>query len=91
MARSVAAKFGGTGGNVASGDGVLQPEDVAEVVTEALREERFHVLPHPEVAEYVKRKGTDVDRWIGGMQRWQASMFPPDQHPATWLTKGSTE
>ncbi len=86
-----ANKFGGTGTGVASGDGVLQPEDVADAVTEALREERFHVLPHPKVAEYVRRKGADVDRWIGGMQRWQGSMFPPDQHPATWLTKGSTK
>jgi NAD(P)-dependent dehydrogenase (short-subunit alcohol dehydrogenase family) len=78
------------GPGVASADGVLQPADVAEVVTEALREERFHVLPHPEVREYVKRKGADVDRWIAGMQRWQGSMFPADQHPARWLTGGDT-
>jgi NAD(P)-dependent dehydrogenase (short-subunit alcohol dehydrogenase family) len=77
-----------TGPGVASSDGVLQPEDVAQVVVDALREERFHVLPHPEVAEYVKRKGADVDRWIGGMQRWQGSLFPADQQPSTWL-KGS--
>jgi NAD(P)-dependent dehydrogenase (short-subunit alcohol dehydrogenase family) len=76
----------GGGVGVASADGVLQPTDVAQVVIDALREERFHVLPHPEVAEYVKRKGADVDRWIGGMQRWQGSLFPGDQHPATWLT-----
>jgi NAD(P)-dependent dehydrogenase (short-subunit alcohol dehydrogenase family) len=75
-----------TGSNVASGDGVLSSEQVAQVVTEALREERFHVLPHSEVGEYVKRKGADVDRWIGGMQRWQGKMFPADQQPATWLT-----
>jgi NAD(P)-dependent dehydrogenase (short-subunit alcohol dehydrogenase family) len=75
-----------SGTGVASGDGVLQPTDVAQVVLDALREERFHVLPHPEVAEYVRRKGADVDRWIGGMQRWQGSLFPGDQHPATWLT-----
>lgn len=74
-----------TGFSVASGDGVLQPEDVAQVITEAMTEERFHILPHPEVKEYVERKGADVDRWIGGMQRWQGSLFPPDQHPATWL------
>jgi NAD(P)-dependent dehydrogenase (short-subunit alcohol dehydrogenase family) len=74
------------GDDVASADGVLQPEDVAQVVVDALRAERFHVLPHPEVAEYVQRKGTDVDRWIAGMQRWQGSLFPADQHPATWLT-----
>jgi hypothetical protein len=51
-----------------------------------MREERFHVLPHPEVGVYVNRKGADVDRWIGGMQRWQSKMFTEDTHPATWLT-----
>ena len=77
----------GPGPGVASQDGILQPSDVAQVVIDALREERFHVLPHPEVAEYVKRKGADVDRWIGGMQRWQGSLFPPDAHPSSWLTQ----
>jgi NAD(P)-dependent dehydrogenase (short-subunit alcohol dehydrogenase family) len=76
----------GAGPGVASTDGVLQPSDVSDAVLEALREERFHVLPHPEVAEYVRRKGADVDRWIGGMQRWQGSLFPSDQQPARWLT-----
>jgi len=74
------------GSEVAAGDGVLQPEDVATTVIEALREERFHVLPHPEVKQYVERKGADVDRWIGGMQRWQGTLFPGDKHPSTWLT-----
>ncbi len=32
------------------------------------------------------RHGADVDRWIGGMQRWQGSLFPADAHPANWLT-----
>jgi NAD(P)-dependent dehydrogenase (short-subunit alcohol dehydrogenase family) len=75
-----------TGTEVAAGDGVLQPEDVATVVIEALQAERFHVLPHPEVREYVARKGADVDRWIAGMQRWQGTLFPGDQHPANALT-----
>lgn len=77
----------GTSSGVASGDGVMQVEPVAQAVVDALREERFHVLPHEEVREYVKRKGADVDRWIGGMQRWQGSLFPPEAHPATWLTE----
>ena len=56
-----------TGGpGVASGDGVLQPSDVADVVMEAIAEERFWVLPHPEVAEYARRKAGDVDRWLEG-------------------------
>lgn len=72
--------------DVAAGDGVLTSGDVADTVIAALREERFHVLPHADVEKYVQRKGADVDRWIGGMQRWQSALFPPDQQPATWLT-----
>jgi NAD(P)-dependent dehydrogenase (short-subunit alcohol dehydrogenase family) len=81
-----ADRMGGSGTDVAGADGTLSAEDVAQTVIEALRAERFHVLPHAEVAEYVARKGADVDRWIGGMQRWQNSMFPDADHPATWLT-----
>ncbi|MEC7138536.1 MAG: hypothetical protein VXW50_05705, partial [Pseudomonadota bacterium] len=48
---------------------VGEPEQLANVVVETMREERFHVLPHPEVEEYVRRKGDNVDRWLIGMQR----------------------
>ncbi len=50
-------------------DGIIEPEALAETVIEALAEERFHVLPHPEVEDYVKRKGDNVDRWLNGMRR----------------------
>jgi NAD(P)-dependent dehydrogenase (short-subunit alcohol dehydrogenase family) len=59
-------------GGVAGLDGMLEPEALAQVVIEGLEAERFHILPHPEVAEYVRRKGEDVDRWIKGMRRLQA-------------------
>lgn len=74
------------GADVAGADGHLTAEAAVDVVVEALRQERFHVLPHPEVEEYYRRKGDDVDRWLGGMQRWQQRMFADDLHPATWLT-----
>jgi NAD(P)-dependent dehydrogenase (short-subunit alcohol dehydrogenase family) len=61
-------------GGVASGDGVLSSDDVAQVCIEALRDERFHVLPHPEVQTYVERKATDVDRWLAGMRRFQNAL-----------------
>jgi NAD(P)-dependent dehydrogenase (short-subunit alcohol dehydrogenase family) len=51
---------------------VLEPEDVAEAVVEGLRDERFLILPHPEVAEYFQRKAGDYDRWLAGMRRLQA-------------------
>lgn len=50
-------------------DGIIEPEQLAHTVVEALRDERFHVLPHPEVEEYVRRKGDNVDRWLVGMRR----------------------
>jgi NAD(P)-dependent dehydrogenase (short-subunit alcohol dehydrogenase family) len=51
---------------------VLEPEDVAEAVIQGLAEERFLILPHPEVADYWRRKADDPDRWLAGMRRLQA-------------------
>jgi NAD(P)-dependent dehydrogenase (short-subunit alcohol dehydrogenase family) len=50
-------------------DGIIEPEQLAQTVIETIREERFYVLPHPEVGEYVRRKGNDIDRWLNGMRR----------------------
>lgn len=50
-------------------DGIIEASALADTVIETMREERFHVLPHPEVEEYVRRKGDNVDRWLLGMQR----------------------
>ena len=60
------------GGGVAGIDGMLEPDLVAGAVIEGLAAERFLILPHPEVAEYVRRKGEDVERWLRGMRRLQA-------------------
>ena len=46
-----------------------------------MRAERFLVLPHAEVAEYARRKATDVDRWLAGMRRFQAALFPDGDLP----------
>lgn len=73
--------------SVASGDGVLSSEAVALVVMDALREERFWVLPHPEVGEYVKRKASDIDRWLHGMQRFQGRLYEGRELPGDWLIK----
>lgn len=59
-------------GGVAGVDGMIEPEAVAEAVVDALGEERFLVLPHPTVIDYMRRKTADYDRWIKGMQRLQA-------------------
>jgi NAD(P)-dependent dehydrogenase (short-subunit alcohol dehydrogenase family) len=52
---------------------VLSPEEVAEVVVAGLRDERFLLLPHPEVATFEGRRTADRDRWIAGMRRVQAA------------------
>ena len=51
---------------------VLEPEQVADIVVEAIREERFLILPHPEVHEFMRRKADDPDRWLAGMRKLQA-------------------
>jgi NAD(P)-dependent dehydrogenase (short-subunit alcohol dehydrogenase family) len=59
---------GGDGG-VAGLDGMLEPEQLTDTVIETLADERFLVLPHPEVLTYMRRKTDDYDRWLGGMRR----------------------
>ena len=71
----------GLAGGVASGDGVLDPADVAAMCLDAIREERFLILPHPEVATYVERKATDRDRWLAGMRRFQSALHPDGNLP----------
>jgi NAD(P)-dependent dehydrogenase (short-subunit alcohol dehydrogenase family) len=53
----------------ASVDGMMEPEVLADFVIEGLRDERFLILPHPQVLDYMRRKTADYDRWIGGMNR----------------------
>ncbi|MCW2991936.1 MAG: putative short-chain type dehydrogenase/reductase y4lA [Solirubrobacterales bacterium] len=64
-----------TAGDVVRAAGaVVEPEQVADDVIAALRDERFLVLPHPEVLTFFQRKGTDYDRWLSGMRRLQAAV-----------------
>jgi NAD(P)-dependent dehydrogenase (short-subunit alcohol dehydrogenase family) len=50
-------------------DSAVEPEQVADDVVKGIEAERFLILPHPEVAEYVRRKANDPDRWLRGMRR----------------------
>jgi len=54
-------------------DSALAPEQVADDVITGLAEERFLILPHPEVAEYFRRKAADYDRWLRGMRKLRAA------------------
>jgi NAD(P)-dependent dehydrogenase (short-subunit alcohol dehydrogenase family) len=56
---------------VRAGGEVLEPDDVAVATMEAIDQERFLVLPHPEVLTYFQRKAGDYERWLEGMRRLQ--------------------
>jgi NAD(P)-dependent dehydrogenase (short-subunit alcohol dehydrogenase family) len=64
-----------TGRAVKAGGEVVSPEVAAAAVVAAVRDERFLVLPHPEVGDYLRRKVADPDRWLEGMARLQARLL----------------
>lgn len=66
----------GKEGGVASINGLMEPEVVAESCLQAIAAETFLVLPHPEVLDYMRRKTNDYDRWIGGMRKLNRSFNP---------------
>ena len=53
---------------------IIEPEQVADEVVEAMREERFLILPHPEVGRYMRNRGADHERWLSGMRHLQAQL-----------------
>jgi NAD(P)-dependent dehydrogenase (short-subunit alcohol dehydrogenase family) len=53
-------------------EGALTPEAVADAVVAGMADERFLILPHPEVRTYFERKAGDYDRWLRGMRRLNA-------------------
>ena len=64
--------YRGIGTTAASLDGIMTPAAVAEIVLEAIDKERFLILTHPVVQDYVNRKATDIERWLAGMRRLRA-------------------
>ncbi|MFL5885373.1 MAG: SDR family oxidoreductase [Thermoleophilaceae bacterium] len=59
---------------VAAAGDLLEPEEVADHVIEGLRDERFLILPHPVVGEFMRRRGDDHERWLAGMRRLQTQI-----------------
>lgn len=54
---------------VSSVDGMLEPQQLADTVMDCIENEKFLILPHPEVLGYMQRKTADYDRWLKGMRR----------------------
>ena len=59
---------------VAAAGEILEPDEVADAVVAGLDAEKFLILPHPEVAEYMRRKVADRDRWLKGLRRMVAGV-----------------
>lgn len=53
---------------------IIEPAEVAETVVRALAEERFLILPHPEVHDYEIARATDRERWLRAMNRMQEQL-----------------
>ena len=60
---------------------ILEPEQVADEVVQAIKEERFLILPHPEVAKYMANRGATHDRWLAGMRKLQAQLGGLERPP----------
>lgn len=61
----------GSAGKLVLAPSAIEPEDVAEALFDAMAEDRFLVLPHPEVAGYYRARTEDTDHWLGSMNRLQ--------------------
>jgi NAD(P)-dependent dehydrogenase (short-subunit alcohol dehydrogenase family) len=54
---------------VAASGTVISADDVAQSVVDGVADERFLILPHPEVGTYWAQKAADPDRWLGGVRK----------------------
>ena len=50
----------------------------AEVTVRGLEEERFLILPHPEVQKYMERRAQDHERWLGALKGLQRKLSKVD-------------
>lgn len=50
---------------------IREPEEVAEMVVDAIAEERFLILTDPIAQTWMDRKANDLERWLNGMRRMQ--------------------
>jgi NAD(P)-dependent dehydrogenase (short-subunit alcohol dehydrogenase family) len=62
------------GAAVTSAGAVIDPDTVAALVVQAIIDQAFLVLPHPEVLTMYQQKGADYERWIAGMRRYKSTL-----------------
>ncbi|MFI7873993.1 SDR family oxidoreductase [Streptomyces salinarius] len=61
----------GSAGDLVLRPTAIEPGDVADALFRGIEEDRFLILPHPEVAGYYQARAADPDRWMRGMNRVQ--------------------
>jgi hypothetical protein len=54
---------------------VMEASDVARIVLDAMDAERFLILSHETVNQYVQRKASNPDRWLSGMRRLRDKFY----------------
>jgi NAD(P)-dependent dehydrogenase (short-subunit alcohol dehydrogenase family) len=66
----------GSAGELVLAPTAVEPRDVADALFAGIAEDRFLILPHPEVADYYQARAAEPDRWLTGMnrlqQKWEA-------------------
>ncbi len=67
----------GSAGDLVLVPTAIEPEEVAEALFQGIEEDRFLILPHPEVAAYYRARATDPEHWLTNMnhiqQKWEAT------------------
>jgi NAD(P)-dependent dehydrogenase (short-subunit alcohol dehydrogenase family) len=59
------------------GDAAIEPEAVADAVVAGMRDGRFLILPHPQVAGMYAGRAADPDHWREGMSKIQQLLEAP--------------
>jgi len=72
--RTAMARTDTAAGAVVLGPTLIEPDDVAAMVVAAMADDRFLILPHPEVATFEAHRATDREAWLAGMRRVQGAM-----------------
>ncbi|MEU6402695.1 SDR family oxidoreductase [Streptomyces sp. NPDC046985] len=67
----------GSAGDLVLQPTAIEPEEVADALFQGMAEDRFLILPHPEVADFFQARAAAPDRWLTGMnhlqQKWEAT------------------
>ncbi|WP_327685057.1 SDR family oxidoreductase [Streptomyces sp. NBC_00467] len=61
----------GSAGELVLAPSAIEPEDVADALFDGIDNDRFLILPHPEVAEFYQARAATPERWLGGMNHIQ--------------------